>query len=163
TRPTTVSTWPLVLTPDALKDNQQTIDGQYYSVAVDTGELLIRHALPTYNAAVAPLTLAFSSLAADREPIFISHYTLDPAQSAAPPTVSAQLFIRDITNTTTYYTGQKYYYDTSLLNPGDIMEIALQATGVGSLATGRYAYEIDEIANYATPVATTMTGPVNLV
>ena len=64
---------------------------------------------------------------------------MDPA-SGIPNTVSAQLTLDGVE-------GQEYYYDTTGLNPGDIMQIALQGDA-SSLATGRYSWRIDVTAHY---------------
>src|SRR5262249_48692486 len=74
---------------------------------------------------------------------------------AVPPTVSAQLTFNSVA-------GQQFYYDTSQLNPGDIMEIALQGDAT-ALNTGRYSYSIAVTANYGTPVTTTYTGSANIL
>src|SRR5262249_40527410 len=50
----------------------------------------------------------------------------------------------------------------STLNPGDIVEIPLQADA-HTLATGRYSWSISVTANYATPVTTTQSGSVNII
>src|SRR5262249_43347603 len=145
-RPTTVSTWlpaTPVVTPDALKVDQDTVDAQYYSLSEATGELLISHSMPSYHPAIAPATLVYSSLAADHMPVFITHFTLDPNQTVAPSWVSAQLKLNGT------WAGQTHYYDTSKLNPGDIMEIPAQAPGPITFSAGRYSYEIDLTANYA--------------
>ena len=55
------------------------------------------------------------------------------------------------------YTLSDVYYGTAGLNPGDDMEIALQAASL-SLSTGRYDYEIDLTAEYSTTASTTLTG-----
>jgi hypothetical protein len=76
-QPTTYSNWPSVVVPDALKPGAHTVDGQYYSLGLDTGEVDIAHALPSYNHGIAPEMLTYSSTAADRQPVFIAHYPLD--------------------------------------------------------------------------------------
>jgi hypothetical protein len=147
TPPTSVSTWPTVLPPDALTARQETVDSQYYRLGLATGEVQTSHTLPAYNPGVPPLTLLYSSTAADRLPIFLEHYQLDPSQSA-PATVTAQLTLNSVAGPVTTYT-------TSLLNPGDILEIAVQGNA-SSLTTGRYAYSLTVTANYVPPVPTTV-------
>ena len=60
-------------------------------------------------------------------PIFISPSLSTPSQ------VSAQLTFDGTAGTT-------YYYSTSALRPGDIMQIRLQATNATTLDTGSYPY-----------------------
>jgi RHS repeat-associated protein len=151
-RPTTASTWPNLLGPDALKLDQATIDHQYYSVAEDSGALIVNHALPTYNLGIAPITLVYNSAAPDFTPIFIDQYTLDPSQSV-PSIVSAYLQILDSGGTNVLLTSSTVYYDASKLNPGDIMEIPIQIN-VGSLtANARYTYKFTVTANSTTSSA----------
>src|SRR5207302_4975457 len=58
------------------------------------------------------------------------------------------------------YHGQTFYYNTSLLNPGDSMQIALQSNTTG-FATGRYNYSITSTP--AGQTATVSTGSVNIL
>jgi RHS repeat-associated protein len=152
--PTSASTWPSVLPPDASTAGQDTVTQQYYSLGLNTGEVLTSHTLPAYNPGMPALGLVYSSLAADPRPVFLAHYPLDPSQ-AVPATVSAQLTLNGTA-------GSTFYYDTSPLNPGDIMQIALQGDATG-LSTGRYSYSIAVTANYGTPVTTTYSGSVDIV
>jgi|GEM_PF-1838684 len=155
TPPVSTSTWPTVLPPDAMTDQQMTAGlGPYYMVGLATGEVDTSHTLPTYNSNVAPITLTYNSAAANAMPILIVHYPIDPSQ-AVPSTVSAQLTLNGTA-------GQVFYYSTSSLNPGDIMQIALQANAT-SLSTGRYAYTITATSNYSTPVTTTYSGSVDVL
>jgi hypothetical protein len=64
-RPTTVSTWPTVLTPDAMTPDQEVLTRQYYSLGLAPGEVQTSHTLPTYNPGVPPLRLLYSSTAAE--------------------------------------------------------------------------------------------------
>jgi hypothetical protein len=79
------------------------------------------------------LGLTYSSIAAERRPVFINRYELNPA-AAVPNTVSARLQFNGTW-------GSSKYYDTSPStakhNPGNILQISLQADAA-SLATGRY-------------------------
>src|SRR5262249_13334446 len=146
--------WPNVLPPDSMTSAQEIVEANYARLGLDTGEVLLVHALPAYNPGVAGLKLVYSSLAADPRPIFLVHYSIDPNQPS-PPTVKARLTLNG-------NAGSFFYYDTSSLNPGDIMQIALQGDATG-LSTGRYSYQIDVTANYASPVTTTYTGSVNSI
>jgi YD repeat-containing protein len=151
---TTYSTWNSVQTPDLVAPGQATVGGQYYALGENDGAVMTSHALPSYSPNVAPLVFDYSSTAADARPIFVTHYVLDPSR-AVPSTITAQLTLNGTA-------GSVIYYDTSLLNPGDIVSIPLQGNAT-SLATGRYSYEIDVTANYGTPVTTPYTGSVNIV
>ena len=59
-----------------------------------------------------------------------------------PSQVSATLTFNGTVGTT-------YYYNTSTFNPGDVQQIALQATSASSLATGRYSYSV-QIVDHGT-------------
>jgi RHS repeat-associated protein len=153
-RPTTVSTWPTVIGQDLLTCCQDSIDHQYYSIGDATGALLVDHTLPTYNSGIPPVRLSYSSTAADFTPIFIDHYTLDASQSV-PSVVSAYLQILNSAGSTVLLTSSTVYYDTSKLNPGDIMEIPIQMN-VGSLtANARYTYKFTVTANSTTSTPAT--------
>jgi len=151
----TYSTWPTVEIPDALAGDQATVDSQYYSLGLATGALLINHGMPAYNPGVPPVVLTYNSTAADRMPIFIDHYELNPSQSV-PATVSAQLKITD-GNGNTVFSGTTVSYTTgsggATYNPGDIMEIPLQATMPSTQATGEYLYSITVTGNSTTTVS----------
>jgi len=152
---TTSSTWPSVLPPDAITGQEQANGaGPYYSLGLATGELDTAYNMPAYNPGVAPLSLFYNSSAANAQPIFITHYPTS-SSGALPSTISAQLTFNGTA-------GSTFYYSTSSLNPGDIMEIASQVNA-SSLSTGRYSYSIAVTANYATPVTTTYSGSVNVI
>jgi RHS repeat-associated protein len=177
-QPTSASTWPTVITPDTVLADQATVSGaQFYNTALGancgcavqneaphhepdyriglvTGELQTAAHIHSYNPGVPPMHLVYSSLAADARPIFIVHFKIDPSQ-AVPPTVSAKLTFNGSA-------GQTYYWNTLLLNPGDFMQMALQADATG-LSTGRYSYSIQVTANYGTPVTTTYSGSVDVI
>jgi RHS repeat-associated protein len=160
-QPTTSSVWSNVLRPDLLTAGQETLDAQYYHLGLYTGEVMIDHALPTYNTDIAPEVLTYSSTAADRQPIFVDHYQLSVAQSSAPSVVTAQLTITQ--GSTNVFTGSTIYYNTSQLNPGDIVEIPLQAN-VATAATGRYSWAITVTAYYSsTSIQTNSSGSLSLV
>ena len=154
--PTSSATWPNVLAPDQLI-SQTTVNDGYYELGLANGALQTSHQLPSYNPNVSPLNLVYSSTAADRNQIFIAHYPLVPTGSntGVPATVHATLTFNGTA-------GQTYYYSTSSLNPGDMMEIALEASVPSSLAAGEYNYEIDIVADYSTPQTTTWTGAINI-
>jgi YD repeat-containing protein len=143
-----------VVAPDALTGVQETMGGPNYRVGLTAGAVQVGHTLPVYNPTVAPLALQYRSTAADARPVFAERFTLDPSRPV-PPTVSARLTFNGLQ-------GAAVYYDTSLLNPGDILQVALQGDAT-SLATGRYGWQIDVTANYGTPVTTTLTGSVNVI
>jgi YD repeat-containing protein len=152
--PTTVSTWGAVLAPDQITAGAATQDGHHYQLRLADGAVLTDHMLPTYNPGVPALDLMYSSTAADTKPIFVDHFQLDPTQ-AVPTRVSAQLTFNGVT-------GQTVWYDSSLLNPGDIMQIALQGNATG-LATGRYNYSVAITAQYGSPVTTTNSGQLTVI
>jgi RHS repeat-associated protein len=151
-RPTTTSTWPAVQTPDLMTDRQATLNSQYYRLGLATGEVQTSHTLPAYNPAVAPLQLVYSSTAADRLPIFIAHYTFNGTASS----VTAKLTLNSVD-------GPVSTYDTSTLNPNDIMEIPLQATAQQmNLSPGRYSYSITVTENGNSTTLPTGGGQVNI-
>jgi RHS repeat-associated protein len=153
--PTSSSTWPVVLPPDAVTAGQATTGGgPYYALGQASGELDAMHAMPGYNPGVPALMLDYNSVAANPLPIFIDHFQIDPSQ-AVPATVSAQLTFNGVL-------GSTFYYSTSSLNPGDTMQIALQGDATG-LSTGRYSYSVAVTANYGTPVTTTTSGSVDII
>ena len=81
--------------------------------------------------------------------------------ATVPSQVSAQLTFNGGTPLTTYY------YNTSTgsstLNPGDVQQIALQATNATSLATRLYTYSA-QVVDIGTSVATlTYSGSTNLL
>src|SRR5262249_31038331 len=92
---------------------------------------------------------------ADPRPIFIYRFQLDPTR-AVPGTIHAALTFNGST-------GSTVWYSTGLLNPGDIVEVPLQADA-HTLATGRYSWSISVTADYLpTPVTTTQSGSVNII
>ncbi len=95
--------------------------------------------------------MTYNSVAADPLPIILVENTLSSSGSV-PSSVSAQLTYNASGGTT-------WYYNTSTFNPGDVEQIALQATGTSSLATGRYSYTAVVADSGSTP--TTLTGSFN--
>jgi YD repeat-containing protein len=129
------------------------VNWKNYQLGLDTGEVQASYLVFGYQSQ-QPLVLTYSSAAANPHPTFLTHDTLDPTRPA-PPTVSATLTLNGVAAPTVYY-------NTSLLNPGDIMEIPLQANAT-ALPTGRYSYQIAVTANYGPPVTTTYSGQVNVI
>ena len=109
-----------------------------------------RSRCPRYNPNIPGLTLNYDSLAANALP---DRRCRTPARSdpSAPSQVTAQLTFDGTA-------GSTYYYDTSDLQPGDIMQIGLQADAT-SLSTGVYPYTMT-IADIrgGTPTTFTYTG-----
>jgi YD repeat-containing protein len=144
-----------VLTPDMLTVMQGVQCCHSYGfLGLTAGDLQYAHGMPSYNPGVPSLGLMYDSIAANTLPIFMTHFQIDPSQ-AVPPTVKAQLTLNGTA-------GSWIYYDTSHLNPGDIMQIPLQGDATG-LSTGRYSYSISVTANYGTPATTTYSGNVDIV
>ncbi|MEX2120071.1 MAG: RHS repeat-associated core domain-containing protein [Pirellulales bacterium] len=152
--PSSAGTWSTVLAPDQVQAEQQLIESADFAISPVTGGLYVAHELPSYNPGVAPIRLVYSSLAADPRPIFIDHFELDPTRAAAPSLVSAKLTLNGAA-------GSEIWYDTSQLNPGGILQIALQ--GQAGLATGRYPFSIEVTEHYAIPVTTVHSGQVNVI
>ena len=152
TRPTRAPSFPFVMPPDAVKPGQEMIGQQYYSLAEETGEVRTSFTLPSYDPGITPLQLDYSSLAANPLPIFTEYYQLSlPIQMNS--TVTATLTLNGVSYGTSTY-------DTHLLNPGDILDIALQGNATG-LSTGRYSYRIDVTENGTAQPP--QTGYVNIV
>jgi YD repeat-containing protein len=165
------ATWPAVLTPDKPAEQQSLLTSDSasrpYAVSQESGALYVTHGLPAYQPGsgsasamhMPALGLTYASIAAERRPIFIGRYELDPSANV-PETVSARLKFNGTW-------GSSKYYDTSpssaKWNKGDIMHISLQADA-GSLATGRYSYEFETTANYSgSSTTTTSSGTVNII
>jgi RHS repeat-associated protein len=133
-RPTASSTWSNVLTPDLLAADQATAAaGPYANLGLADGSVQTSFAMPSYNTNVAPLGLDYNSTTANQQPIFLVHYQLPLGQSV-PGTISAQLTLNGTA-------GSTVYHNTSTLNPGDWMQIALQANA-STLNTGRYPWSV---------------------
>ena len=56
-----------------------------------------------------------------------------------------------------------YYYDTSLLNPGDVQQIALEATNATTFTTNRYAYSAQVVDIGTTNTTSTYSGTTTLL
>ncbi len=151
-RPTSSSTWPTVLTPDQLSSGQATQEaGSYASIGLADGAVHTAFSMPSYNPNTTPVSLDYSSTAANAQPIFLAEYQLPTGQSV-PATISARLTFNGTALATVTY-------NTSGLNPGDYVQIALQANAT-SLSTGRYPWSIT-VTNSGTP--TTYSGNVDVV
>jgi RHS repeat-associated protein len=152
--PTSVGTWPTVAPPDAVQADAAAMAGPHHSVNLVDGSVSTALDLPAYNPGVAPVRLVYNSLAADAQPIFVTRYEIDPSK-AVPGTVDARLTVNGTPLTT-------YTYDTSGMNPGDFIPIALQKDATG-LSTGRYSYSVVVKANYRSPVTSTFSGSFDVV
>jgi YD repeat-containing protein len=133
-QPTSSSTWPTVLTPDQLSSGQATqAAGPYANIGLADGSVQTSFSMPSYNPNTTPLSLDYNSTAANAQPIFLDEYQL-PSNQSVPATISAQLTFNNTALATVTY-------NTSGLNPGDIVQIALQANAT-ALSTGRYPWSI---------------------
>jgi YD repeat-containing protein len=149
-RPTSSATWPGVVTPDQLTAQQATQPGgPYANLGLTDGSVQTSFAMPSYNPNVAPVSLDYNSTAANARPIFLARYQL-PTGQAVPATITAQLTLNGTA-------GSTIVYDTSSLNPGDWVQIALQGDAT-SLSTGRYPWQIA-----ITNGTTNYSGDVDLV
>ena len=121
------ATWPAVLPPDKPLEAQDVVASDSatrpYAVSQESGVVYVAHSLPAYNPGMPALGLTYSSIAAERRPIFVGRYELDPS-AVVPNTVSARLQFNGSW-------GSSKYYDTvgASFNPGDILQISLQADG----------------------------------
>ncbi len=150
-RPTSSSTWPSVLTPDQLSSGQATqAAGPYANVGLTDGSVQTSFSMPSYNPNTTPVSLDYNSTTANAQPIFLAEYQL-PFGQAVPSTITAQLTFNNTPLTTVTY-------NTSGLNPGDIVQIALQANATG-LSTGRYPWSI----TVSNGTNTNYSGSVNIV
>ena len=88
-------------------------------------------------------------------PIIVVENTLS-SSAAVPSQVSAQLTFNGTALTT-------YYYNTSQFNPGDVQQIAVQATNATSLATGRYSYSVQVVDYGTTNTTITLSGSATVI
>ncbi len=150
-RPTSSSTWPSVVTPDQLSSSQATqIVGPYAKVGLADGSVQTSFSMPSYNSNTTPVSLVYNSTTANAQPIFLAEYQL-PLGQAVPSTITAQLTFNNTPLAAVTY-------NTSGLNPGDIVQIALQANATG-LSTGRYPWSI----TVSNGTNTNYSGSVNIV
>ena len=146
-------TWPSSYSPDTVSLNAPEWQSDGVSVNAISGALDAAIPLPSYNPNVSPLALAYNSQAADPQPIIIAENPLS-ASGSVPSQVSATLTFNGSA-------GSTYYYGTSTFNPGDIQQIALQAST--SPSTGRYAYSM-QVVDHGTSLAThTYTGSTDVL
>ena len=151
----TNATWPTSLDPDQELLSSPAFNSDDASVDTTSGALDTQVNLPSYNPNVPAIGLTYDSLTANPLPIVVVEHTLS-ASSTVPSQVSAQLTFNGTALTT-------YYYSTSTLNPGDVQQIALQATNATSLATGRYAYTAT-IVDHGTSLTTiTLSGSATVI
>jgi YD repeat-containing protein len=137
-----------------LLDGTAAIASSAGSVDASTGAFDTSIALPAYNPNIPGLTLTYDSLAANPMPIFIERHTLDDSQSV-PTYTSVLLTFNSVPQTT-------YYYDSSKLTPGDVEEVAQQASAT-SLSTGRYPYSFTVADTRSTTTTNTVSGNVDVV
>jgi YD repeat-containing protein len=142
--PTSAATWLSVISPDQLNGQAVQGAGPYAVLGVADGSVRTTHSLPSYNPNVTPLALVYNSTVANRQPIFVVRYQLNPSQSL-PSSVTAQLTLTNAANQLVY-NGPTVYYNPTSLNPGDWVQMALQAI-TGTLPTGVYNWQITVSAN----------------
>ena len=137
------------LDPGLLQADAPAFASQNVSVVEYTGALETSINLPSYNPNIPGLSLNYDSLAANALPIIVAEHEI--SGDSTPSQVSAQLTFDGTA-------GSTYYYDTSDLQPGDIMQIGQQANATG-LDTGVYPYTmtIAEIRD-GSPTTFTYTG-----
>jgi YD repeat-containing protein len=128
---------PEVIGPDARRPGATTIPTHNAEIEALTGAVRTAVALPTYNPNVAPLVLAYNSLAADSRPIFLVHH----AHTASDPAVYSAYLVLDGQTYATYYYAVGFGASLDFLTYGTVAQFALQADATG-LATGRYAYTV---------------------
>src|SRR5208283_4075117 len=133
--PTTMSTWPSVITPDQLNGQDMVAAGPYAAVGQVDGSAQTSFSLPAYNPNAVPLGLDYNSAVADPQPIFMVDYQL--GSGSLPTSVNATLTVNGTPAST-------IYYSPSQLNANDNMEIALQATSsmLTSMTNGRYSWSV---------------------
>ncbi len=149
------STWPQSLAPDTISAADPAWASDGATVDSNSGALDTSIPLPSYNPNVPANDLTYDSLTANPLPIILAENTLS-SSAAVPSQVSATLTFHGTVGTT-------YYYNTSTLNPGDVQQIALQATSASSLATGRYSYSV-QIVDHGTALTTiTLSGTATVL
>jgi YD repeat-containing protein len=140
---TSSGVWPVVLEPGKLATAQAGVAGgsalRPYQVELGDGSLEYFWSMPSYNPGVSSAALVYDSVAAEPDPIFTVNYELDPSRSV-PDRVAARLTFNGVT-------GSWVYYDTSRMNPGNVVQLALQADRTG-LVTGRYSYTVEVVPYY---------------
>jgi RHS repeat-associated protein len=131
--PTSSASFPDALTEDRLVA-EGAVSGTGYALGLVSGKATTSFSLPAYNPDVPALGLAYSSTAADARPIVRVRYAL-PENAAVPAAVTAKLTFNGVESA-------PVVYDTSAMNPGNVLEFALQADAT-NLPTGRYDYTVE--------------------
>jgi len=149
------ATWPQALPPDQQLLSSPAFTSDNASVDATSGALDTEVDLPGYNPNVPALALTYDSITANTMPIIVVENTLS-ASAAVPSQVSAQLTFNGTALTT-------YYYNTSQFNPGDVQQIALQATNATSLSTGRYSYSVQVVDIGTTNTTITLSGTATVL
>ncbi len=149
------STWPQSLAPDTISAADPAWASDGATIDSNSGALDTSIPLPSYNPNVPANDLTYDSLTANPLPIIVAENALS-SSAAVPSQVSATLTFNGTVGTT-------YYYNTSTLNPGDVQQIALQATSASSLSTGRYSYSV-QIVDHGTALTTiTLSGTATVL
>jgi YD repeat-containing protein len=151
----TNATWPTSLPPSNELLSAPSFNSDNATVDAISGSLDTEIDLPSYNPNVPAIALTYDSIAASPTPMIIVENTLSPS-SAVPSKVSGQLTFNSSALTT-------YYYDTSLLNPGDVQQIALEATNATTFTTNRYAYSAQVVDIGTTNTTSTYSGTTTLL
>ncbi len=150
-----LDTWPTSLPPSSELISAPSFDSDNASVDATSGSLDTEIDLPSYNPNVPALALTYDSIAASPTPIVVFENTLS-ASAAVPSKVSAQLTFNSTALT-------NYYFTTSQLNPGDVQQIALEATNATTLTTNRYAYSAQVVDIGTTNTTSTYSGTTTLL
>ena len=116
-----MATWPTTLSPDTVSPNDPSWASDDVSVDSNSGSLDTSIQLPSYNPNVPALASDLRLGDAPTRCRSSSRRTRSSSSGSVPSQVSATLTFNGSVGTT-------YYYNTSTLNPGDVQQIALQAT-----------------------------------
>ena len=146
-----VATWPTSLPPNLELAQAPTIASQNVARRLHQRCGERQHQFAQLQPQRAGISLSYDSLTANPLPIVVVPHTIDPTQ-AAPTKDSGQITV-STTGGTTVYTGSTYYYNTGQYMPGDIQQLALQASMTGQ-STGRYNYTAT-VVDYRSTATTT--------
>ena len=149
------ASWPNTISPDTVLPGAPEIASDGVSVDPDSGALDADIPLPSYNPNIASIDLTYNSLTANPMPIILASHILDPTKTV-PTAVNATLTFNSSVGTT-------YYYNTSTLIPGDVEQIALQATSATTLSTGRYSYSVQIVDERSSNTTFTYSGTATLL
>lgn len=149
--PTTPATWPAVIAPDRLATSAESFQGPGYAVRRQSGELLLRHELPSYNPGVPSLNLVYSSAAAEPTPVFLVNHVL---AAPVPASLTVTTTVNGVAGPPVTVTNVTQFHDK------DIIRLAA-AADAASLPTGRYPYAIAVQPAGGNPV--NYTGSVTIV